>query len=108
MLLQQFWFELNKESALQLDLAAGGSFSHKTTSEGEALLDKILENTPFDEPLRIETKGTTLEETESENPTMPDLTPLPSQEVPCEETLSEFSSLEDDLFEDYGNTSKYS
>jgi len=45
-LLQNFWLGLNKESALMLDTSAGGSFTHKTTEEGEALLDRILENTP--------------------------------------------------------------
>jgi hypothetical protein len=42
------------ESALQLDIATGGSFTHKTTVEGEALLDRILENTPLLEPLWVE------------------------------------------------------
>jgi len=37
---------LNKESALMLDTSVGGSFTHKTAEEGEALLDCILENTP--------------------------------------------------------------
>ena len=46
-LLQHFWLGLSKESALQLDISAGGSFTHKTTAEGEALLDRILENTSF-------------------------------------------------------------
>ena len=46
MLLQHFWLGLSKESALQLDVAAGGSFNHKTIAEGEVLLDRILENTP--------------------------------------------------------------
>ena len=54
MLLQHFWLGLSKESALQLDITAGGSFTHKTTKEGEALLDSILENTPPLEPLRVE------------------------------------------------------
>ena len=44
--LQHFWLGLSKESALQLDITAGDSFMHKTTKEGEALLDRILENTP--------------------------------------------------------------
>ena len=39
--LQHFWLGLSKESALQLDISAGGSFTHKTTAEGEALLDRI-------------------------------------------------------------------
>ena len=40
-LLQHFWLGLRKESTLQLDITAGGSFTHKTTVEGEALLDRI-------------------------------------------------------------------
>jgi hypothetical protein len=53
-LLQHFWLGFSKESALQLDIATGGLFTHKTTAEGEALLDHILENTPPLEPLRVE------------------------------------------------------
>jgi len=45
---------LSKESALQLNINAEGSFTHKTTEEGEALLDRILENTPPLEPLYVE------------------------------------------------------
>ena len=54
MLLQHFWLGLSKESALQLDVTAGGSFMHKTTSKAEALLDRILENTSFTEALPLE------------------------------------------------------
>ena len=53
-LLQHFWLGLSKESALQLDIFAGGSFAFKSTYEGEALLDRILENTTFIEPLPVE------------------------------------------------------
>ena len=55
-LLQHFWLGLSKESALQLDIATGGLFTHKTTAEGEDLLDRILENTPPLESLRVEPK----------------------------------------------------
>jgi len=44
-LLQHFHYGLSKEAALFLDTSSGGSFSHKTVSEGKAILDKILENT---------------------------------------------------------------
>ena len=54
MLLQHFWLGLSKESTLQLDITTRGSFTDKTTKEGEALLDHILENTPPLEPLRLE------------------------------------------------------
>ena len=52
-LLYHFHLGLSKEAALQLDLSSRGSFTHKTISEGKAILEKILENTPctgiFDE-----------------------------------------------------------
>ena len=54
MLLQHFLLGLSKESALQLDITVEGSFKHKTTKEGEALLDHILENTPPLDTLRVE------------------------------------------------------
>ena len=51
MLLQHFWLGLSKESALQLDITVGGSFTHKTTAKGEALLDRILGNISFTETI---------------------------------------------------------
>ena len=42
MLLQHFREGLNKEAALYLDIAAGGSFVHKTVTEGREILDRIL------------------------------------------------------------------
>jgi hypothetical protein len=38
---------LNREAALHLDIALGGSFSHKIVSEGKDILEKILKNTPY-------------------------------------------------------------
>ena len=52
-LLQHFWLGLNNNTAQQLDITAGGSFAYKTTSEGVALLDRILENASFTEPLPV-------------------------------------------------------
>ena len=46
-LLQHFHHGLRKEAALFLDISLGGPFSHKSVSEGKAILDKILENTPY-------------------------------------------------------------
>ena len=46
-LLQHFRTGLNKKSAYYLDITAGGSFMHKTPSEGKEILDQILENTSF-------------------------------------------------------------
>jgi hypothetical protein len=42
-----FYRGLNKEAALHHDIASRGSFSHKIISEGKAILEKILENTPY-------------------------------------------------------------
>jgi hypothetical protein len=46
-LLQHFWYGLDKESAANLDISTGGSFAHKTTAEERELLDLILENDSF-------------------------------------------------------------
>ena len=42
-----FYRGLNKETALHLDIASGGSFTHKLTDEWRAILERILENTPY-------------------------------------------------------------
>ena len=52
-LLQHFWLGLNNDTAQQLDITAGGSFAYKTTSERVTLLDRILEDTSFIEPLLV-------------------------------------------------------
>jgi len=46
-LLYHFHLGLSKEAALHLDLSSGGLFTHKTISEGKAILEKILENTLY-------------------------------------------------------------
>jgi hypothetical protein len=46
-LLSHFYHGLSKEAAFHLDLSSGGSFTHMSFSEGEAILQKILENTPY-------------------------------------------------------------
>jgi len=44
---KHFYLGLNKEAALHLDSASRGSFLHKTINEGQAILEKTLENTPY-------------------------------------------------------------
>ena len=46
-LLHYFHLGLSKEAALHLEISLGGSFSHKTISEGKAILEKILETIPY-------------------------------------------------------------
>jgi len=116
MLLQHFWVGLSKESAQQLDITAGGSFMCKTNSEEEALLDRILENTSFTKTFPLVEPSSCEEvlliESESLPLTNPDSTTKPSPEpgMPEEEKIQPSAlpfEFEDDLFEDYGNTSNY-
>ena len=46
-LLQHFYIGLDKESTFYLDIISGGSFAHRTPSEGRKILDRITENTSF-------------------------------------------------------------
>ena len=46
-LLQHFYLGLNEESTQFLDTALGGAFLHLFDSEGRAILDTILENSPY-------------------------------------------------------------
>ena len=115
-LLQHFWVGLSKESAQQLDITAGGAFMCKTTSEGEALLDRILKNTSFTETLPlvepssceevplIESASSPLNNPDSTTEPFPELGTLGDEEIQPSVVPFEF---EDDLFEDYGNTSNY-
>ena len=89
-LLQHFRLGLTKESALQLDISVGGSFTHKTTAEGEALLDRILENTSFTETL-LAAKSSSHEEVllvDSTNPPSNPIEPT-TESSPEPETMEE-------------------
>jgi len=46
-LLEHFYLGLNKKAALHHDTTSRESFSHKIINEGQAILEKILENTPY-------------------------------------------------------------
>jgi hypothetical protein len=82
-------------------------FTHKTTAEGEALLDRILKNSPPLEPLRVEPEPEEVSSAEAE--------PIESIEKPSPkpEDLEEgFQPLdlpyfEDKLFEDFRNILNY-
>ena len=115
-LLQHFWLGLNNETALQLDITAGGSFAYKTTFEGMALLDRILENTSFTEPLPVVVPSSQEEAliaesthsltTHDDSPAEPS----PKLEDPEEEEIlpPEFPfNIKEDIFFDYGNTTLY-
>jgi hypothetical protein len=115
-LLQHFWLGLSKESTLQLDISAGGSFTHKTTAEGEALLDRILENTSFTETLPA-AESSRREEVSLVGFTKPPPDPIeptiessPELETMEEEEIQppEFPfNIEEDIFQNIGNTLMY-
>ena len=83
----------------------------KTTSEGEALLDRILENTSFTETLPLvepsSCKEVPLIELASSPLNNPDSTTEPSPRPGKLEDEEIQPSVEDDLFEDYRNTLNY-
>jgi hypothetical protein len=112
---------LDKESAFYLDITIGGSFMHKTPSEGKVILDRILENTPFmaqsDEP-QLEASVSKIEEpstieSQSEPSTSTDLIDEKVPEQPSVEneeiqTPARATTLFRDGFdEDYGNSLNY-
>ena len=92
-----------------LDTSVSGSFTHKIAKEGEALLDRILENTPPLEPLRIELEPCFEEvsSAEAETNAQPEtsaLEPDVLRENPLPYALPCF---DDDFIDDFDNYSKY-
>jgi hypothetical protein len=108
-LLQHYWLGLSKEFARQLDIATGGLFTHKTTVQGEALQDRILENTPPLEPLRVELEQSHEEVSSAEAKPITSLErPSPELEDPEEGSQpSDLPYFKDDFFKDFRNTSNY-
>jgi len=82
---------------------------HKTTEEGEALLDRILENTPPVEPLRIKPMISHEEVSLAEaEPKFYIQEPSPEPKDSKEGLQpSDLPPFEDDLFKEFGNTSNY-
>ena len=63
MLLQHFYLGLSEKSAHFLDIASIGAFLHLSISEGRAILDRILENSPY-----TDVHDYSLEEKDNPNP----------------------------------------
>jgi hypothetical protein len=125
-LLQHFHYGLSKEAALLLDTSSGGSFLHKNVSEGIAILEKILENTPYTgiydefpeeevepspEPIKEEQAIKIELPIDSSNILVVETPPdkgTQSQVEDDETSPLEFPfEFEEDIFEDYGNTSNF-
>jgi hypothetical protein len=125
-LLSHFYHGLRKEAAFHLDLSSGGSFTHMSFSEGEAILQKILENTPYtsiyDEfPKEEKEVEPSPEPKDEEHTTKSKIPSNPSNDLVATEPPTEgthhtlesdeplpsmfLSEIEVDLFEDFGNAS---
>ena len=118
-LLQHFYIRLDTESAFYLDVTSGGSFAHKTPSEGRKILDHITENTSFvanSEPSKEECTSSHEDILAAKsNPSPPTtldsaLKPFCEPQAPGGEEIQPSGfpfEFEDGLFEDFGNTSNY-
>jgi len=108
-LLQHFYMGLDRKTSKRLDMASGGSFLHVSANSGRSILTKILENTPkvVDKKLlEEEPQIAKLELFPNPSPTLaiPNHEPLEKEETPILDFMLEF---EDELFDEYGNTSNY-
>ena len=121
-MLQHFYAGLDKESAHHLDLTYGGSFDHLTPTEGREVHNKIMDRTSFicvHEPTPAEPEVHQEEVSAAESEPIesqsvvstPEPSPELKPETPKEEDpqpLEFLQDFEDDLFEDFGNTSNFS
>ena len=115
-LLQHFYVGLTIESRKELNTSANGSFIHLTASEARNLLDKIIQRDKdgplVENPLQEEEKEEGLVEDENILDPLPTILessePEKTTDIEPTSPSSEFLfDIEDDLFFDYGNTTKY-
>ena len=101
--------DLDRKTSKLLNTASGGSFLHVSANSGRSILTKILEDSPKEvkeKPLEEESQTTESEFIENPSPTSAILDPEPpeKEETPISDFMLEF---EDELFDEYGNTSNY-
>ena len=119
MLLEHFYSGLDMDSASFLDMTAGGSFAHKTLAEGMEILEIISENTSFiaestpsqeqcksrhEDNLAAEPDRSLSIPLDSALEPSPEPRILEKEEIQTPELHFKF---EDDLLENFGNTSTY-
>ena len=103
-IIQHFFAGLSSAAGQYLNLACGGSFVHCTAIKCREILDRIQEQFSFNdihEPVPLTTS------VEHASPSTVDEDPVP---VPSEDDASSSGSpfhFEDEIFDDYGNTSLY-
>jgi len=118
-LLQHFYLGLSEKSTQFLDIASGGAFLHLFDSEGRAILDTILENSPYtnvhDDSPKVKDIPTPKQEEVSTVKSLPipskalatDPIPEPFLGTPKEEEIHPLElpfELEEDLYPDVENT----
>ena len=99
----------DRKTSKLLNMASGGSFLHVSASVGRSILTKILENIPDEveeKPLEEESQIAKLESLPDPSPTSAILNhePPETEETQILDFMLEF---EDELFDEYGNTSNY-
>jgi len=100
---------LDRKTSKHLDTASGGSFLHVSANSGRSILTKIVENTPEEvEKKPLEEEPQIAEPELLPNPSLtsaiPNPRPLEKEETPISDFMLEF---EDELFDEYGDTSNY-
>jgi len=108
-LLQHFYMGLDRKTSKRLNTTLGGSFLHVSANLGRSILTKILENTPKEvekKPLEEKSQIAEPESLPDPSPTsaIPNPEPSKKEETPIMDFTLEF---EDELFDEYGNTSNY-
>ena len=108
-LLQYFYMGLNRKTSRCLNTASGGSFLHVSANTGRSILTKILEDAPEEveeKPLEEESEIAEPELFPNPSPTsaIPNREPPEKEKTPILDFMLEF---EDELFDEYGDTSNY-
>ena len=100
---------LDRKTMKLLNMSSGGSFLHVSTNAGRSILMKILENIPKEveeKPLEEESQIAEPKSLQDPSPTLaiPNPEPPENEETLILDFMLEF---EDELFDEYGNTSNY-
>ena len=106
-LLEQFCYGLNNETAHLLDIIAGGSFAYKTPEEGKEILDRLVQNVlPDNDKVFVQLDDNASIQTQPTSPKSPHANENIDQDDDSFR-IEDVFQFEDELFEDYGNTSNY-
>jgi hypothetical protein len=109
-LLQHFFVGLNKKTIKHLNSSAGGLLIHITAEHAKDILMKIVDNLPEENEKLLEEETKIAKPEILPEPCQPLVLAILDPEPPKEEEtiISDFIlEFKDELFDDYGKTSKY-